>query len=84
MRRPWWFPVKDLTQHVLPYSTCFVLFVLAAVYGSALIDVASRAIGSKFVLHVLRFLEYAFVVGDAVFLLMHLIKHLWESFERIR
>jgi len=44
---------------------------------------ASHVIESKFVLHVLIFLEYAVVVGDAIFILMHLIKHLWESFKRI-
>jgi hypothetical protein len=33
MQHPWWFPVGELTRHLLVYSTLFSLFVLAALYG---------------------------------------------------
>lgn len=33
MQHPWWFPVGELTRHIVVYSTSFALFVLASMYG---------------------------------------------------
>lgn len=79
----WWFPARDLTANLLMYAACFALLVVGAVYGTVLITLASRVIASKFILHVLAFLEYAAVVVDGIFILMHLVEHLRESFRRM-
>ena len=83
MRGPWWSPVWYFTQHMLMYSTCFAVLALSAAYGSVLIELASHAIASKFTLYILTFLEYAAVIADAIFILLHLLTHLRETFKRI-
>lgn len=80
MRGPWLSSVFHVMQHTLLYIACFAFLVLGAAYGSALAALAARWIESKFVLHVLVFMEYAAVVADAAYLLMHLVRHLMESF----
>lgn len=70
MQQPWWFPVRDLTRHVLGNSTLLLVFVIAMVYGSMLDSLAARVLSSRFSLYVLRFLEYAAVVCDAMFILI--------------
>lgn len=72
MQRPWWLPVRDLTRHVLVYSTLLMVFVVALVYGSMLNSLAARALDSKFSLHVLGLLEYAAVVCDAMIILVYM------------
>lgn len=83
MQHPWWSHVWELTCHVLIYSAALTVCVLAAMYGSVIVGLASHAITSKFVLHVLIYLEYAFAVADAAFVLMHAVQHLWQSLRRV-
>ena len=70
MQHPWWLPVRDLARHALGNSMLLLVFVIALVYGSMLDSLAARVLNSKFSLHVLRFLEYAAVVCDAMFILV--------------
>lgn len=83
MRGPWLSSVFHVMQHTLLYVACLAFLVLGAAYGSAVAALAERVIPSKFVLHVLVFMEYAAVVADAAYLLMHLVRHLVESFGRV-
>ena len=83
MQHRWLAAVADITKHVLLYSIAFLFFVISAVYGSAITALASRAIESRFVFHVLVVLEYAIVVGDAVLILLHLVRSVRDSFKRI-
>jgi hypothetical protein len=82
MQHPWWFPVKDLTRHVLVYSIALVLFTLAAVLESGLTAAAERLVISKFTFRVLVFLEYAVVIGDAIFVVIFLIRDIWHGLTR--
>ena len=75
--------VDDVMRHVFVYSAAFLFFVSAAVYGSVITALASHAITSRFVFHVLVVLEYAIVVGDAVLILLHLVRSVRDSFKRI-
>jgi hypothetical protein len=54
-----------------------------AVYGSAITALASHAIASRFVFHLLVVLEYAIVVSDAILIFMHLIINIRDSLKRI-
>ena len=83
MQRPWWSTAKELASHVLMYSAALTVLVLAAMYGSAIVALASHLIESQLVLHVLMFLEYALLIADAIFILAHVVQHIWESFRRI-
>lgn len=83
MRGPWLSSVFHVMQHTLLYVACFAFLVLGAAYGSAVAALAARWITSKFVLHILVFMEYAAVVADATYLLMHLVRHLVESFGKV-
>lgn len=82
MQHPWWFPVKDLTRHVLVYSIALVLFTLAAVLESGLTAAAERLVISKFTFRLLVFLEYAVVIGDAIFVVIFLIRDIWHGLKR--
>ena len=70
MQQPWWLPMRDFTRHVLGNSMLLLVFVIALIYGSMLDSLAARVLNSNFSLHVLRFLEYAAVVCDAIFILV--------------
>ena len=83
MQHPWWRPAWTLAEKVLINGACLALLVLAAVYGSFLISLASHAITSKFVLGVLVTLEYAVIVGDAAFILMGVVEHVWRALKRV-
>ena len=82
MSHAWWKPLSRFAVHTLIYVTLFALLVLGAACTSALTALAPRLIESKFVLHVLLFLEYAFVVTDAVCALMYLVKLILVDFRR--
>jgi hypothetical protein len=83
MQQPWWFHARDLARHVLGHSTALLIFTLASVLNSALLEIASRLIHSKFVLHMLVALEYAFLVCDMVFVGMVLMRSIFDSLKRI-
>jgi len=74
MQHPWWFPVRDLAQHVLGNSTVLVLATLVCVFDSVLLEFAGHLIHSKFVFHILTALGYAAVVIDAVLVGAALLK----------
>ena len=83
MQHRWLAAVADITKHVLLYSIAFLFFVISAVYGSAITALASRAIESRFVFHVLVVLEYAIVLSDAALILMYLVNNIRDSFKRM-
>ena len=80
--KPWWSPVREAAASMLVYAACFSLLVCGAAYGSALTAWASRVIESKFILHALNFLEYAVVVVDGAFILLHPLRHLFKALKR--
>jgi len=79
----WWYPARDFAANMLMYAASFALLVMGAMYGTVLITFASRVIASKFILDVFVFLEYAAVLVDGIFILMHLYEHLREGFRRV-
>jgi hypothetical protein len=81
MRGPWWYPVWNIAQHTLVYAASFAFLALSAAYGSAITTLVSHVIASKFVIHVLIFLEYAAVAADALIVLGYLIQHLRRGFK---
>jgi hypothetical protein len=83
MRHPLFAVAADIARHVLLFSTAFLFLVISAVYGSAIAALASHAIASRFVFHVLVVLEYAIVLSDAALVLMYLAGNLRDSFKRI-
>ncbi len=83
MQHPWWFPVEEFTQHILIYSALFSLFVLAALYGSAINALLEISIASKFVLHVVLALEYAIAICDAIVILIYMISDVLKGVRRL-
>ena len=83
MRGPWWYPVWDLLRHTLMYVTFLTLLALSAAYTSAITVLVSHVLSSKFVIHILIFLEYAAVVVEALFVLEYLFRHLRMTFKRM-
>jgi hypothetical protein len=83
MQHPWWFPVGELTRHIVVYSTSFVLFVLATLYGSAISSLVESYIASKFVFHVVLALEYAIVVGDAIVIMGLMVGDVLRSVRKL-
>ena len=83
MQHPWWFPVGELTRHVLAYSASFFLFVSATLYGSAISHLVQNSIASKFVLHVVTALEYAIVVCDAIIFMMLMVGDVVRTLRRL-
>ena len=82
MRHPWWSPVRDLTRHVLVYSALLAVIFAATLFGSVLHSVAERVVVTKLPLHVLRFLEYAVVICDAIAVFVLMIRDLLRSLRR--
>jgi hypothetical protein len=83
MQHPWWSPVEEFTRHILIYSTLLSLFVLAALYGSAINALLESSIASKFVLHVVLALEYAIVVCDAIVIMIYMISDVLKGVRRL-
>jgi hypothetical protein len=83
MQHPWWFPVGELTRHLLAYSASFFLFVLATLYGSAISHIVQNSIDSKFVLQVVIALEYAIVVCDAIIILILMVGDVMKTIRRL-
>ena len=83
MQHPWWSPVEEFTRHILIYSTLLSLFVLAALYGSAINALLENSIASKFVLHVVLALEYAIVVCDAIVIMIYMISDVLKGVRRL-
>jgi hypothetical protein len=83
MQHPWWFPVGEITQHVLAYSTSFLVFVLVTLYGSAISHLVQNSIASKFVLHVVTALEYAIVVCDATIFMILMVGDAVRTIRRL-
>ena len=82
MQQPWWSPVRDLTRHVLVYSASLTVFFASTLFGSMLSSMAGHVLFSKFPLHVLRFLEYAAVVFDALAVFVFMVRDLLKSLQR--
>ena len=83
MQHPWWFPVGEITQHVLAYSASFFVFVLATLYGSAISHLVQNSIASRFVLHVVTALEYAIVVCDATIFMILMVGDAVRTIRRL-
>jgi hypothetical protein len=83
MQHPWWFPVGEITRHVLAYSASFFLFVLATLYGSAISHLVQHFVASKFVLHVVTALEYAIVVCDAIIIMILMVGDVLRTMRRL-
>ena len=83
MRGPWWHPVLALMQHTLVYVTSLSLLAVSAAYTSEITVLVSHVVPSKFVIHILVFLEYAAVVVEALFVLEYLFKRLRMTFKRM-
>ena len=82
MSSAWWKPLWHFAVHTMSYVTLFALLALGAACTSALTALAPRVIESKFVLYVLLFLEYAFFVADAIYVLLTLLRFFLVSFKR--
>ena len=81
MRAPWWHPVLALMRHTLLYVTSLSLLALSAAYTSEITVLVSQVVPSKFVIHILVFLEYAAIVVEALFVLEYLFKRLRMTFK---
>jgi hypothetical protein len=83
MQHPWWFPVRDLAQHVLGNSTVLVIVTMVCVFDSALLEFAGHLIHSKFVFHILMALGYAIVILDSAFVGSILVQSVLRSLKRV-
>ncbi len=83
MQHSWWFPVRDLTQHVLGNSTMLILAALVCVFDSALLELSGQLIHSKFVFHIFEILGYAVVIVDAALIGLFLVKRVWSSLKGV-
>jgi hypothetical protein len=83
MQQPWWFHVRDLTQHVLGNSTMLFLAALVCVLDSALLEFSVHLIHSKFVFHILEILGYAVVMVDAALIGLFLVKRVWSGLKGV-
>ena len=83
MHGPWWHPVLALVQHALVCVTSLALLALSAAYASEITVLVSHFVPSKFVIHIMIFLEYAAMVVEALFVLEYLFRHVRMTFRRM-
>lgn len=74
--------VKELVRHAAIYSFAFMLFSFDTVVGSIVSSLATRAIASRFILHVMIAVEYTVVVLQATFTVYLLVREQVHNMRR--
>ena len=77
-REPWWKTIVNVAMRTFTSTVVFTLVALPTAYLFALVRFIERAGTSNFVVYVLTYLEYAFVIADAVFITWWIIFDVWE------
>ena len=70
MKHRWWRSTLHVVRHSFSSTSLLIFLTAMAVCNSWFMEIASPHIKSKFVIHVLIFMEYAITVVDAFCMLV--------------
>lgn len=76
---PWWKPIPNFASRTIIGPVAFTLVAAPTAYVVVIVRTVDRLGASRFVVYVLTYLEYAFLISDAVFFTFWIVREIWKA-----